>query len=267
MPDDPPTSVLITDALARRLWPSGDAVGHRFRETPTAPWNTVIGVVGHVRTAEDGTHGPTDSFQVYIAQRPPPPPTAAAVAPPRRGNFAGPAFGFLVVTARVDSRARTSDLYQTVRSVDPRNILKLDFVDDLYALQFADRLLAMQVVSGFGLLAFVVAVAGIYGLMAFLVVARAREIGIRMALGADARAVRRLVMQSSAKLVLTGLALGVGGALVASRWVQSQLFGVSAMDPVTFAGVSASVTAVALLATWRPASNATRVDPTALLRN
>jgi ABC-type antimicrobial peptide transport system permease subunit len=154
-----------------------------------------------------------------------------------------------------------------VRSIDTRNILKVEFVDDQYARQFADRLLATRIMTGFGMLAFVVAAAGIYGVMAFLVASRAREIGIRMALGADSRRIRRLVLASSMWLVLLGAAIGIGGAFVASRWAQSQLFGVTATDPITIALVTVAVAFTALLATWHPARLATRVDPKVLLRN
>ena len=154
-----------------------------------------------------------------------------------------------------------------MRSIDTRNILKVEFVDDQYARQFADRLLATRIMTGFGMLAFVVAAAGIYGVMAFLVANRAREIGIRMALGADSRRIRRLVLASSMWLVLLGAAIGIGGAFVASRWAQSQLFGVRATDPITIVLVTVAVAVTALLATWHPAMQATRVDPKVLLRN
>ena len=181
--------------------------------------------------------------------------------------FAMPTYAFLHVTARVDSRARVADVYQTARSVDQRNILKVDFVDDLYAEQFADRLLATRLVSGFGALAFVVSAAGIYGLMAFLVAARSREMGIRIALGADARHIKRLVLGSSARLAAIGAAAGIGAAIAASRWVESQFFGVDAIDPLTLAGVSGVVVAVAIAAAWQPAWRASKVDPTSLLRS
>ena len=259
-PGDPPANVIITEALARRLWPGGDAVGHRFREDPRFEWSHVIGVVKHVRTINDGTSGPPQRyFQKYSLRQPP-----STVSTPRSS---GAAYGFLTVTARVDSRSRASDLYQTVRSIDTRNILEVEFADDQYARQFADRLLATRIMTGFGMLAFVVAAAGIYGLMAFLVANRGREIGIRMALGADSRDIRRLVLASSMWLVVLGAAIGIGGAFVASRWAQSQLFGVKATDPITIVVVTVAVAVTALLATWQPARQATRVDPKVLLRN
>ena len=262
---DPPTNVIVTEALAQRLWPGVDAVGHRFREYPLLPWSYVIGVVKHVRTIQDGTSGPQQYFQKYSLRQPPPP--AAASITPNPRSFSGPAFGFLTVTARVDSRSRAADLYQTARSVDGRNILKVEFVDDQYARQFADRLLATRIITGFGVLAFVVAAAGIYGLMAFLVASRAREIGIRMALGADSQRIRQLVLGSSMWLVSVGAAVGIAGAFAASRWAQSQLFGVSATDPLTIVLVTVAVVVTAVLATWHPARQAARIDPTVLLKN
>jgi ABC-type antimicrobial peptide transport system permease subunit len=180
--------------------------------------------------------------------------------------MSGPVFRSLTITARVDSRDRTADLFQTVRSVDTRNILTLEFVDDLYALEHADRLLATRIISGFGLLAFLIATAGIYGLMTFLVAERTREIGIRMALGAGKADIRRLVIGSSAKLVGTGAVVGIAATIAASRWIQSQLYGVRALDPLAIGAVATGVVVVALLATWRPARQATKVDPTLLLR-
>jgi predicted permease len=262
-PGEPPTNVIISEALATRLWPGGNAVGHRFRESPKMPWKHVIGIVGHVRLTQDGTTGPSRYFQLYARRQPPPPPPPPGPGP---RPVAVRAFGFLTVTARVDSRARLADLYQTVRTVDPRNILKLEFADDQYARQFADRLFATRVVSGFGALAFVVAAAGIYGLMAFLVASRAREMGIRIALGADARDIRRLVLGSSLRLVTAGALLGVSAAIGLSRWVQSQLFGVRPTDPLTLIGVTLGVVAVALLATWQPARQASQIDPRELLK-
>jgi putative ABC transport system permease protein len=263
-PGEPAANVIISEALAARLWPGANAVGHRFRESPTRPWNEVIGVASHVRLLEDGTTGPNRYFQLYAPRQPPPPPRPSSQPGPRR--VAVMAFGFITMTARVDSRARAADLYQTVRSVDPRNILKLEFVDDLYAQQFADRLLAARVISGFGTLAFLVAAAGIYGLMAFLVTSRTREMGIRIALGAEARDIRALVLGSSLKLVVAGAVIGVAGAIALSRWMQSQLFGVRSTDPLTLVAVTLGVVLVGLLATWQPARQASRVDPKELLK-
>jgi putative ABC transport system permease protein len=264
-PGEPPTSVIISEALAARLWPGQDAVGHRFRESPQRPWYSVVGIVGHVRLAADGTTGPARYFQLYLPKQPPPP-VRPAVTPPAGRGFALPSYGSMTITARVDSPARAGDLYQTVRGVDARNILKLQFVDDLYANQFADRLLATRVIGGFGVLAFLIAAAGIYSLMAFLVASRSREMGIRAALGASGWDIQRLVIGSSLRMVAAGAAIGVASALAASRWVESQLFGVRPTDPLSLTVVTAGIVAVAMLATWHPARQAARVDPKELLK-
>jgi putative ABC transport system permease protein len=262
-PGDPPNNVIISQALAARLWPNDNAVGHRFRGSPSMPWNHVIGVVGHVRMLQDGTSGPRRYYQLYAMRQLP---RAEPQAGPGPRRFAVRAFGFMTITARVDSRARAGDLYKTVRSVDPRNILKVEFVDDQYARQFADRLLASRIVTGFGALAFIVSAAGIYGLMAFLVASRSRELGIRVALGADAHDIRTLVFGSSVRLVASGVVIGVLATLGAARWMRSQLFAIEPTDPATLIGVALVVLATAVLATWHPARQAARVDPRELLK-
>ena len=262
-PGEPATSAIVSETFAKRYWPNDSAVGHSYRRDPYVPWVQIVGVVGHVRTRYDPPGSQSASaFQTYLARQPPPPVPNA----PRSLNTGG-SFGFLDLMVRVDSRARAADLYQTVRAIDNRFILKLDFVDDEYARQFDDRLLATRIIGGFGLLAFVIAAAGLYGTMALLVAYRAREIGIRMALGADARRISRLVLGSAFRLVAAGAILGIAGAVAAGRWAQSQLFGVSAADPGIIAVVTLGVAAAALLATWQPARHAARIDPRTLLKN
>ena len=109
--------------------------------------------------------------------------------------------------------------------------------------------------------------AGIYGVMAFLVAQRTRELGIRVALGADRPAIRRLVLGGSLRLAAIGIAFGIAASIAASRWVQSQLFGVSAIDPATFSIVAAVVLSAAVLAAWQPLRYATRVNPVVALRH
>jgi ABC-type antimicrobial peptide transport system permease subunit len=152
------------------------------------------------------------------------------------------------------------------RAVDPRLHVTLEFVEDKYAAMFSDVQLATRVTNAFGALAFVVAVVGVYGVMAYLVAGRRREIGIRMALGADRRDVSRLVMASAVKLVVAGTVLGIAGALVLARWTSSQFYGVSPTDPLTYLGVAAAILVTAVIATWQPARQAARIDPALTLR-
>jgi ABC-type antimicrobial peptide transport system permease subunit len=130
----------------------------------------------------------------------------------------------------------------------------------------AETLLAMRVVGLFGIGAFVMAMAGLYGVMAFLVAGRTREIGIRMALGADRARIGRFVMGSSLRLVVAGAAIGIAAAVLVLRAIASQLFGVTPTDPATYVTVAVATIVTASLATWQPARRAARVDPVQTLR-
>ena len=263
---DPLTNVIVSETFAKRFWKDGHAIGSRFRARANLPWSTVVGVVGHVRTESDGTAGPsTDTFQTYVLRPPPPPPRSNANA--ALVDDTGGSYAFIDVMARLDSPSRAGAVLQAVRAVDSRFLLKVEFVDDTYARQFDDRLMATQIIGVFGAIAFTVAMAGIYGVMAFLVAQRTRELGIRIALGADRSAIRRLVLGGSLRVATTGILLGVAASVAASRWVQSQLFGVSAIDPATFSIVAAVVLSAAVLATWQPLRYATRVNPVSALRH
>jgi ABC-type antimicrobial peptide transport system permease subunit len=143
---------------------------------------------------------------------------------------------------------------------------KAQFVDDICAEQHADVLLATRVIGGFGIVAFITAMAGLYGVMSFLVASRTREIGIRMALGATARDIVRMVFTSSGVLVIAGALIGVAAAAWASKWIEAQLYGISPTDPATYVVVSLTAIATATVATWRPARQAARVDPAVTLR-
>jgi ABC-type antimicrobial peptide transport system permease subunit len=127
--------------------------------------------------------------------------------------------------------------------------------------------MASQLASALGLLALVLASLGIYGVTAYSVSQRTREIGIRVALGADRRAVLRLVLGQGLRLLAIGVALGISGGAAASRLISSLLYGLSPFDPITYAGVSLVLVIVALLASYGPARRATSVDPMIALRS
>jgi predicted permease len=264
-PGDGPTDMIVSETFAAKYWPGQPAVGHSYRRDPRTPWRRVIGVVGHVRSPNDPPGGRSSRIlQTYYLRQPPPPPRPSTAG--SRGFSTGGSYGFVAVMARVDSRSRGGDLFQTIRAMDSSFILSLDFVDDEFAKNYENRLLATRVVGGFGILAFLVAAAGIYSLMTFLVAQRTREIGVRVALGATRRDIRRLLLGSSMKLTVAGAVAGVAGAWLTARWIESQLYGVRTLDPLAVASVSAGVLLVALVATWRPVRRATRVDATVLLR-
>jgi hypothetical protein len=265
--DEAPTNAIVPQVFARRFWPDGEAVGHTFR----APsWfgrgmttYEVIGVVSDYRT--DSRKLPAiddDTVFVFTARQPPPP---EPPQPARRVDTGG-SYGFITVTVRMDSPTRAGSVIAAVRSVDPRLAAELEFVDDRYAVAHQATLLATQVVGAFGILAFLVAVVGVYGVMAYLVTGRTREIGIRMALGADRGNITRLVLGSSLVLAGVGAALGLLGAAAGARWVESQLYGVRPLDPAIYASVGLSILIAAVVATWQPARQAAHVDPAITLR-
>jgi predicted permease len=262
---DGPTDMIVSETFATKYWPGQQAVGHSYRRDPLTPWRRVIGVVGHVRSSYDPPGDRSSRIlQTYYLRQPPPPPVSTKGARP---VWTGGSYGFVNVMARVDSRSRVADLYQTIRHMDSSFILSLDFVDDEYAKQYEDRLLATRVVGGFGILAFLVAAAGVYSVMTFLVAQRTRELGVRVALGATRRDIRRLVLGASMKLALAGAVVGIALTWFTGRWVESQLYSVKILDPLATAGVAAGVLIITACATWRPVRRATRVDPTVLLRN
>jgi len=269
---DPPSTAIVTERFARRFWPEGRAVGRSFRRLVSGdkeqPPLQVIGVVGDFRSSRpDTTSAGASSFFYYTLRQPPAPPPPAGTAARPRPPYPGGSWRFLNVMARLDSPAAAAAVLDAARTVDRRLRVTLESVDEKYALLFSDVLLATRVTNAFGAIAFLVAIVGVYGVMTYLVAGRRREIGIRMALGADRRDVSRLVMTSAARLVVAGTLAGVAGALAASRWTASQFFEVSAMDPVTYVAVAAAILVTALVATWHPARQAAGIDPALTLRS
>ena len=139
-------------------------------------------------------------------------------------------------------------------------------MEELVSQSVGQRRLSMLLLGLFATIALVLASIGIYGVMSYSVTQRAHEIGIRMALGAEPREVRRMVIRNSIAIVAVGLAIGVGGALLLTRVVRTLLYGVAPTDPAAFAGAFVLLLISALLASWLPARRATRVDPMVALR-
>ncbi len=243
-------TLVINEAMARTYWPSGDPIGQRLAFSGVSGprvWREIVGVISDVH------HSGLD--------RPSPPEVYCPFA-----QFPGPGLT-LVLRTNGAPRDLVASVEAAVRSIDAdQPITNVRTMDELLARSVAPRRFPLLLLGTFAGLALVLAAVGIYGVMSYLVAQRRHEIGIRMALGAEARDVRRLVVGQGMKLVLIGLALGAAGALVLTRVLQGLLFAVSATDPVTFVAVALLLVLVALAACWIPARRATRIDPLAALR-
>jgi putative ABC transport system permease protein len=250
---DGPEAPLVVDisvALARQLWPHEDAVGKRLRfgrPENNEPWRTVVGVVGSVRPSPWEKQADLTAYFPLTQE-----PRASMGLVVRSSGDP------LALAAAVRSQVLALDSEQP--PYDLRSLAQL-ISDDVSGVDYSARFMI-----GFGILALILAAAGIFAVMAYSVLERTHEIGVRMALGARRGDVLRLVMGHAAKLAAVGLGLGVAGALAMTRLLTSLLLGVVRMDSLTFAGLTALLAAVAALAAYAPARWATKVDPMEALR-
>ena len=249
----PNANVTILNAvLAERLFPSEDAVGKQVRFQPDGAWCTVVGVAGGVKYVQsNGFILPAES-EYYLPLHH----SAGFVNPEQK----------VILRTLLTPAAVASWMRSTVASIDPTVPVTIDSMTErLGQLEAGPRFNAalLGIFSAMGIL---LAAIGTYGVLAFLVVQRTREIGIRMALGAHPRDVMKLFLTQGAKLALAGLLIGVAGAFFMTRLMESLLFGVSATDPLIFAGVAIFLFVVAVVACYIPARRAMRVDPMVALR-
>jgi len=243
-----PLVTLINRTAAQRIWPNEDPIGKRIRlGAIDNPLRAIVGVVGDVNHYDLET---APDLQAYI-------PHAQWTD----------SYMLLVVRATAEPGALTGPVRQVIHALDPDVPLhKITTMRQLVSASSAQRRFTLLLIAVFAAVALLMAAIGLYGVMAYSVTQRTREIGIRVALGAQGADVLRLVVRQGLRLVTLGLALGLMAALIATRLMKKLLFEVSATDPVTFAGVAALLALVALLACWIPARRATRVDPMVALR-
>jgi putative ABC transport system permease protein len=245
-----PGVVLINESLAKRHWPGEDAVGKRLkigRTSDTSPWLTVVGVFADFR------HGGLDSEARPMFFRP------------------YQQAGWPVITVVVKTNAAPKSLARSVKSamaiMDPDlPVSTVLTMEEIVGQSVASRRFPMLLLSGFALLALVLAAVGIAGVVGYSVLQRTPEIGVRVALGAQPRDVLRLVIGHSLLWALAGVAAGLVGCVALLRFLESLLFGVTATDPIVLAAVSSVLVFVALTASYLPARRALRVDPVAALR-
>jgi putative ABC transport system permease protein len=249
-PGAPPVAI-INDAMARRSWPGRDPVGRRFKLGPSdsdRPWYTVVGVVADMRR-QGLEREPVPEIFEPLAQNPP-----GSVDLFIRTSSEAPQAVAGILRAAVHRVEKNAPVY----GVTP---LELQLGGYLEQRRFHTSLL-----SGFSVVALLMAAVGIYGLMHYSVATRTREIGIRMAVGARRGDIFRIIVGEGLQLIVSGLALGLSGALLVGRAGSRLLFGVTATDPLTFTAVSLLLAGVAAAACYFPARRATQVEPAVALR-
>jgi putative ABC transport system permease protein len=242
--------VIVSQSLAQRIWPGEDAIGKYLRiGGPSRPWREVIGVAGDIRhTGLDATV----TQQVYV---------------PERQWFGEESQMMLVVRTTGDPSRLIASVRDAVRAVDPvQPISRVATMDQVISRSTSQRRLGLMLFLAFSAMALALACAGIYGVLGGAVAERAREIGLRSALGATPRAIVALVVRQGARLAAIGLVVGTLGALLLARYLRALLFGVGAYDPAAMLMAASVIAAVALAACIIPARRALRVDPMAALR-
>lgn len=239
-------NVVVNEAFAERFWPGGAAIGKRFNFCSLEPkpcWTTVVGVVGNVHQYGLEAAPTFDSYgaigwESYTVVRTTPAPSAVA-------------------------QAVVAEIHRFDPALPVTHVVTLE---NLLSDSVASRRLSTFLLGLFAGLALLLAAIGVYAVMSYTVRLRTNEIGVRMALGAQPRNIWWLVIDGGARVVLVGIAVGLAGALALTKLLASFLYGVTATDPVTFAGVVLLLACVALLACYAPARQAMRIDPVTALR-
>jgi putative ABC transport system permease protein len=241
---------IIDDAMATRYWPNQNPLGKKFkfgRRDSKAPWIEVAGVVANMKTESLDS---LDEPHVYLPfyQNP---------------NYAMAVF----VRTEGHPEGLAGALREQVQAVDPDlPVFGEQTMDQLVSDHLAQRRFAMQMVAVFGVVALLLSTVGIYGVMAYSVSQRTREIGIRVALGAGRSDIARWVLKQGMVLAAVGVGLGLAGALALTRFLAGLLYGVTTTDPLTYAALATALAAAALAASLLPARRASRVDPLVALR-
>jgi putative ABC transport system permease protein len=248
---------LVSENLAREYWKTpAAAVGRRVRETPESAWRVIIGVVGDVRDDGASQQAPTIVYWPFLM-----------------GRFWGEEqfvqrnMAYAIRTKRLNSPGFLKEIQKAVWSVNPSvPLANVRTLNDIRAESMAQTSFALIMLGISAVVALLLGVVGVYGVIACIAARRTREVGVRMALGAEPRDVTSLFVRHGALLAGLGIVLGVAGAAALSRLMSSLLVGVSPTDPLTYAAVSVGLAALAILAGYLPARRASRVDPVVALR-
>ena len=243
-----PLVTIVDEPLARRYWPSGDAIGKRIQTTGARQWLTIVGIAGgvkHISLAEENRP------HMYF-------PMAQSVD--SRASF--------VVRTDGPPLSATSTFRAAIRQVDPdMPLYMVRSMTDIIGETLSTQRLTNILLTAFAILALTLAAVGIYSTMSVYVGSRTKEFGIRLALGAQPGVLRRAVLRQAMLLTAVGVVVGIVGALVLTRTIKSLLFEVSATDPLVFTAIPVLLVIVSLVACYTPARRATKVDPLVALRD
>ncbi|MES2306862.1 MAG: ABC transporter permease [Gemmatimonadota bacterium] len=244
-------NVVISQAAAQLMWPGKDPLGHRMHVEGDTTWVTVVGVVANVLQSDFRTAPEALVYQSLVGPTP--------------GSWSISSPAYVIKTPRAEVIA--ADVRTLVKQVAPEAPMYRIFTmaglakDSMASLTFT--MLTLGIAAG---LALILGTVGLYGVLSYVVAHRTREIGVRMALGAEAGQVRRMVVGQGLRVVGAGVVLGIVVALLATKALASLLFGISALDALTFVAMSTVLVAVGMLASYLPARRASRVDPIESLR-
>jgi predicted permease len=257
-----PPVVVINEAMAHQFWPTGDPLNDRLiigrgimREFATEPERQIIGIVHDVR---DGGLENDPQPHMYVPQAQVPDAVTAL-------NVRITPIAWVVRTVTAPA-ASSAPIQAALREATGLPVSDVRTMEDVVRRSTSRQAFNMWLMSVFGAAALLLAAIGLYGLMAYSVEQRTQEIGIRLALGADAHGVRRMVVRQGLRLAIIGIVVGLACAFGLTRFISSMLYGVRAWDPTVFVGVPIVLTIVAFLAAWIPARRASRVDPIQALR-
>jgi putative ABC transport system permease protein len=245
-----PSVIIVNETLALRFWPNQNPIGKRLKlgwpESPT-PWCEVVGVVADVK--QNGFTAPTLPQAYFpLAQLP-------------RSQL------YLVVSTKTEPAVQTAAVRAVVRAVEPElPLYQIRTMEEVFNRALLTQRAALGLLGSFAALALVLAVIGIYGVMSYAVAQRTHEIGLRAALGARPRDLLKLILAKGMKLALAGIGCGLVAAGALTRLIKTLLFGVSAIDPLTYIVITLLLAFFALLACWIPARRATKVDPLVALK-
>jgi putative ABC transport system permease protein len=250
--ENAPMVAVVNETMAREFWPGENPIGHRIKLggfDSKRPWATIVGITADIHQRGIGISARPEMYYSYAQQD---------VFQPE----------FLAVKTSGDPAQLASTIRDQVWAVD-----KDQPVSDVMTMQaivdeeLSPKQMQAKLLGIFAGIALVLASLGIYAVLSYAVAQRTQEIGVRMALGAQRRDVLRMILGQGLALTFVGIAFGVAGALALARVLSTLLYGTSATDPLTFAAVGATLSAVALVACYVPARRAMRVDPMVALRH